>query len=81
MDKVDCTVLHSETSQCPLIKADVSRTINDVKLTAVREMQEQISDLAPGAELDPSFTDFYPGKCMLACWCFPKLTGRSGYGR
>ena len=61
MDKVDCSVLYSETSQCLLIKADDSRTLGDVKLTAVREMQKQITSLVPGVELEPSYTDFYPG--------------------
>jgi len=44
MDKVDCSVLYSESSQS-LIKADGSRAAGDVKLTAVHEMQKQITNL------------------------------------
>ena len=62
MDKADCSVLYSETSQCFPIKADGIGTVGDVKLTAVGEMQNEITRLVPGAGLEPSYTDFYPGK-------------------
>jgi hypothetical protein len=59
MSDVDCTVIYTEASNIVSLRADSRLT---VKKQAVIEMEKHMAEVVPGLELEPTHTDFFPGR-------------------
>jgi hypothetical protein len=62
MSDVDCTVIYTEASNIVSLRADSRLTVAEVKKQAVIEMEKHMAEVVPGLELEPTHTDFFPGR-------------------
>jgi hypothetical protein len=62
MAEVECTVIYAESSYTLSLRAPRSMTVDDVKKEAVKHMEKHMKEIVPGIKLDPTSTDFFPGK-------------------
>jgi predicted transcriptional regulator len=64
MKKIACVIIYAESTLTLYVSAPDSMTVDEVKEEAVRQMQMHMVNFISDIELEPAYTDFFPGRSL-----------------